>query len=75
MANFTFLRSDGQLAQYDLDAGTYAICDPSGAATTAPRPITDEERRSVDPNYLNEQVASLTAALDQLILDALMGGM
>lgn len=66
---------DGCRAEYDLDAGTFTVWAADGKTVATTRPITEGERLTLDPLAPTRQVASLTDAVNQLILDALMGGM
>lgn len=60
-------------AEYDTDANTYTRWTPDGSAIDVQRPMTDAERESELPPVTHQQIADLTDAIDQLILDSLMG--
>lgn len=77
MNTITILGPSGDhLVRYDLDAGTSVDLTLDGSTIIGEvRQMTETDRRLVDPEYLAKQVASLTDAVNQLILDALMGGM
>jgi hypothetical protein len=62
-------------AEYDLDTRMFTRYEADGSTVAETRPMVDAELREVGIDPQAEQVASLNDAVNQLILDALMGGM
>lgn len=60
-------------AEYDTDADTYTRWLPDGVTIDEQRPLTAGERTFLLPPATQAQLDSLTDAVNQLVLDALMG--
>jgi hypothetical protein len=69
----TIIASTGSRIDYDTDAGTVTRWTEDGSAIAESRPMSNAERQHFEADALPDKVASLTAAVDQLILDTLMG--
>lgn len=71
MARKQIRHPDGNVESWDDSTGEYVHSGPAGEEVEK-RPLTDAECSMLDP--ANARIAQLQDAVDQLILDALMGG-
>lgn len=61
-----------EYVELDSDTDTFTLRGDDGSILEQ-RPLTDEERDAVELPVTPARLRSLTEAVDQLILDALMG--